>query len=152
METIMGIFSKFFGALKKTKDAISKKLSQIFVELDDDFFEELEFVLVSSDISYEASSEIVESVRTIAKKQKIKTEEEFKKVLRQAMVEILNLETRPEEYPVLYTVVGVNGVGKTTAIGKLANYLRKNHKKKPLLVACDIYRPAAIDQLKGKFG
>ena len=70
----MGIFSKFFGALKKTKDAISKKLSQIFVgELDDDFFEELEFVLVSSDISYEASSEIVESVRTIAKKQKIKT-------------------------------------------------------------------------------
>ena len=147
METIMGIFSKFFGALKKTKDAISKKLSQIFVgELDDDFFEELEFVLVSSDISYEASSEIVESVRTIAKKQKIKTEEEFKKVLRQAMVEILNLETRPEEYPVLYTVVGVNGVGKTTAIGKLANYYKKN-KKNCLLVAGDTFRAAASEQL-----
>ncbi len=60
----MGIFSKFFGALKKTKDAISKKISQIFVgELDDDFYEELEFVLVSSDISLEASEEIVENVK-----------------------------------------------------------------------------------------
>ena len=60
----MGIFSKFFGALKKTKEAISKKISQIFVgELDDDFYEELEFILVSSDISVEASSEIVENVK-----------------------------------------------------------------------------------------
>ena len=78
----MGIFSKFFNALKKTKDVISKKISQIFVgELDDDFYEELEFVLVSSDIGVDASSEIVENVKKIAKKQKIKTEEEFKQVL-----------------------------------------------------------------------
>ena len=118
----MGIFSKFFGALKKTKDAISKKISQIFVgELDDDFYEDLEYVLVSSDISVEASTEIIENVKKLAKKQKVKTEEEFKKLLRQAMIEILNVEDTEDTYPMLYTIVGVNGVGKTTAIGKLAN-------------------------------
>ncbi len=143
----MGIFSKFFGALKKTKDAISKKISQIFVgELDDEFYEELEFVLVSSDISVEASSEIVEKVRKIAKKEKVKTEEEFKKLLRQAMIEILDIESDNATYPVLYTVVGVNGVGKTTAIGKLA-YKFKKDKKNVLLVAGDTFRAAASEQL-----
>lgn len=143
----MGIFSKFFGALKKTKDAISKKISQIFVgELDDEFYEELEFVLVSSDISVEASSEIVEKVKKIAKKEKVKTEEEFKKLLRQAMIEILDIESDNATYPVLYTVVGVNGVGKTTAIGKLA-YKFKKDKKNVLLVAGDTFRAAASEQL-----
>ena len=143
----MGIFSKFFGALKKTKDAISKKISQIFVgELDDDFYEELEFVLVSSDISVEASAEIVSNVKALAKKQKVKTEEEFKKLLRQAMVEILDIESSPLDCPMLYTIVGVNGVGKTTAIGKLAYKLKKD-KKSVLLVAGDTFRAAASEQL-----
>jgi len=143
----MGIFSKFFGALKKTKEAISKKISQIFVgELDDEFYEELEFVLVSSDISVEASSEIVENVKKIAKKQKIKTEEEFKEILRQSMIEILDIEDEEVDYPILYTIVGVNGVGKTTAIGKLA-YRFKNEKKKVLMVAGDTFRAAASEQL-----
>lgn len=143
----MGIFSKFFGALKKTKEAISKKISQIFVgELDDEFYEELEYVLVSSDISMEASNEIVASVKKLAKKEKVKTEEEFKKILRHAMMEILDIETNEPEYPVLYTIVGVNGVGKTTAIGKLANRLKKE-KKKVLLVAGDTFRAAASEQL-----
>lgn len=143
----MGIFSKFFGALKKTKDAISKKISQIFVgELDDEFYEDLEYVLVSSDISMEASSEIVESVKKQAKKEKVKTEEDFKKLLRQAMIEILDIESSPEEFPVLYTIVGVNGVGKTTAIGKLANMYKRN-KKSVLMVAGDTFRAAASEQL-----
>jgi len=143
----MGIFSKFFGALKKTKDAISKKISQIFVgELDDEFYEELEFVLVSSDISVEASSEIVENVKSLAKKQKVKTEEDFKVLLRQAMVDILDNESEEEELPCLYTIVGVNGVGKTTAIGKLA-YRLKKEKKSVLLVAGDTFRAAASEQL-----
>ena len=143
----MGIFSKFFGALKKTKDAISKKISQIFVgELDDEFYEELEFVLVSSDISVEASAEIVENVKHLAKKQKVKTEDEFKKLLRQAMIEILDIDNNDSTYPVLYTVVGVNGVGKTTAIGKLA-YRLKKEKKNVLLVAGDTFRAAASEQL-----
>ena len=143
----MGIFSKFFGALKKTKEAISKKISQIFVgELDDEFYEELEFVLVSSDISVEASAEIVESVKKIAKKEKVKTEEDFKAILRQSMIEILDIEDEEDKYPVLYTIVGVNGVGKTTAIGKLA-YRFKNEKKKVLMVAGDTFRAAASEQL-----
>lgn len=143
----MGIFSKFFGALKKTKDAISKKISQIFVgELDDEFYEELEFVLVSSDISVEASAEIVENVKKLAKKQKVKTEEEFKNLLREAMIEILNIESEEVENPALFTIVGVNGVGKTTAIGKLA-YKLKKQKKNVLLVAGDTFRAAASEQL-----
>ena len=122
----MGIFSKFFGALKKTKEAISKKISQIFVgELDDDFYEELEFILVSSDISVEASSEIVENVKKLAKKEKVKTEEDFKVLLRQAMQELLEFEEQEEVFPTLYTIIGVNGVGKTTAIGKLAHNSKK---------------------------
>lgn len=143
----MGIFSKFFGALKKTKDAISKKISQIFVgELDDEFYEDLEYVLVSSDISVEASSEIVEKVKKLAKKEKIKTEEEFKEILRAAMAEMLTIEQSPLETPTLFTIVGVNGVGKTTAIGKLA-YRFKKEKKSVLLVAGDTFRAAASEQL-----
>ena len=143
----MGIFSKFFGALKKTKDAISKKMSQVFVgELDDDFYEELEFILVSSDISVEASQEIVENVKKLAKKQHIKTEEDFKKILREAMIEILNFEDEELDYPVLFTIIGVNGVGKTTAIGKLAHNFKKA-KKSVLMVAGDTFRASASDQL-----
>lgn len=143
----MGIFSKFFGALKKTKDAISKKISQVFVgELDDDFYEELEFILVSSDISVEASQEIVENVKKLAKKQHVKTEEDFKKILREAMMEILDFEEEELEYPVLFTIIGVNGVGKTTAIGKLAHNFKKA-KKSVLMVAGDTFRASASDQL-----
>lgn len=143
----MGIFSKFFGALKKTKDAIAKKISQIFVgELDDEFYEELEYVLISSDIGTEASEEIVANVKALAKKQKVKTEEEFKKLLRDAMAELLTFEEEEEDYPALYTIVGVNGVGKTTAIGKLA-YRLKKEKHSVLLVAGDTFRAAASEQL-----
>ena len=143
----MGLFSKFFGALKKTKEAISKKISQIFVgELDDDFYEELEFILVSSDISVEASQEIVETVKKLAKKEKVKTEEDFKVLLRQAMQELLEFEEEKEVFPTLYTIIGVNGVGKTTAIGKLAHNYKKM-KKSVLMVAGDTFRASASDQL-----
>lgn len=143
----MGIFSKFFGALKKTKEVISKKISQIFVgELDDDFYEELEFILVSSDISVEASAEIVENVKKLAKKEKVKTEEDFKVLLRQAMQELLEFEEEEEVFPTLYTIIGVNGVGKTTAIGKLAHNYKKQ-KKSVLMVAGDTFRASASDQL-----
>jgi fused signal recognition particle receptor len=143
----MGIFSKFFGALKKTKDAISKKISQIFVgELDDEFYEELEYVLVSSDLSVEASQDIVENVKAIAKKEKIKTEDRFKEVLREAMIQVIDIESKPFETPSLVTMVGVNGVGKTTAIGKLA-YRLKKEKKSVLMVAGDTFRAAASEQL-----
>lgn len=144
----MGFFSKIFNGLKKTKDKIAAKLSQIFVgELNDEFYEELEYVLISSDISVSATEEIISGLKKQAKKQKIKTEEEFKKLLRQVMAETLTVEQEEEEFPKLITIVGVNGVGKTTAIGKLAN-LFKNEKKSVLMVAGDTFRAAASDQLE----
>lgn len=143
----MGIFSKFFGALKKTKDAIASKIKQIFVgELDDEFYEDLEYILVSSDIGVEASHEIVENVKKRAKKEKIKTEEDFKKILRSAMEELLTFSEEKQDYPVVFLIVGVNGVGKTTAIGKLS-YNYKKEKKNVVMVAGDTFRASASDQL-----
>ena len=144
----MGFFSKLFSGLKKTKKSIANKISSIFVgELNDEFFEDLEYVLISSDIGAEASVEIIEEVKKQSKKQKIKTGEDFKALLRKVMIEMLN-STNDEEisYPALITFVGVNGVGKTTAIGKIANKF-KNEKKSVLMVAGDTFRAAASDQL-----
>jgi len=144
----MGFFSKIFNGLKKTKDAISSKISSIFVgELNDEFYEDLEYVLISSDISVSATEEIITDLRTRAKKEKIKTEEDFKKLLREVMVNTLDIDEDSEEFPTLITIVGVNGVGKTTAIGKLAHSF-KNRKKSVLMVAGDTFRAAAADQLE----
>ena len=144
----MGFFSKIFAGLKKTKDALFSKISSIFHgELDDEFFEDLEYTLISSDISVEATEEIITNVRTMSKKQKVKTIDEFKEVLRNAMVQIFeDVEDDEDEYPVAITIVGVNGVGKTTAIGKMAHSY-KHDKKSVLLVAGDTFRAAASDQL-----
>lgn len=143
----MGFISKIFGGLKKTKDAISQKISAIFVgELDDDFYEELEYVLVSSDIGVNATEQIIDNVKELAKKQKIKTEDEFKALLKSVMTDMLCFEEAQESFPKLITFVGVNGVGKTTAIGRVANYYKKQGKR-VLLVAGDTFRAAASDQL-----
>lgn len=143
----MGIFSKFFNALKKTKDVISKKISQAFVgELNEDFYEELEYILVSSDIGVDASQEIVENVKKLAKKERVRTEEDFKVILRMAMIELITFEEEDIKYPALFTIIGVNGVGKTTAIGKLAHNF-KSDKKSVLMVAGDTFRASASDQL-----
>lgn len=145
----MGFFSKIKNAFKKTKTAIDNKLLQIFSkgELDDEFFEELEYVLVSSDIGATASEEIVEKLRAVASKQKLRNQDDVKVALRNIMVEILQQNPQLEiNYPLVLMVVGVNGVGKTTTIGKLANYY-KNQGKSVLLVAGDTFRAAAAEQL-----
>ncbi len=143
----MGLISKIFGGLKKTKDALSQKISALFVgELDDDFYEELEYVLVSSDIGVGATEQIITNVRALAKKQKIKSEDEFKKLLKEVMAQTLQMDVPKPTYPLLITFVGVNGVGKTTAIGRIANYYKKQGKR-VLLVAGDTFRAAASDQL-----
>ena len=145
----MGIFSKIFSGLKKTKDSISQKLSMIFGkgELDDDFFDELEYVLISADMGVQTSADIISEVKAKCKKQHIKTQEEFKQVLRQTLLEILtDIEEEEDLYPKAIMMVGVNGVGKTTTIGKLAN-LFKNDKKQVMVAAGDTFRAAAADQL-----
>lgn len=145
----MGFFQKIFGGLKKTKDTLSSKLSMIFGkgELTDEFFDDLEYVLISSDIGVETSNQIIEEVRAKCKKSRIKTQEEFKNILREVFLNILESGERFEpEYPMAIMIIGVNGVGKTTSIGKMANYF-KSQKKDVLLVAGDTFRAAASDQL-----
>ena len=143
----MGLFSKIFSGLKKTKDAIASKLSSIFSgSFDDEFYEDLEYVLISSDIGVSATTEIIDRVKADAKSHKVKTEDEFKALLKQHMIDVLSIDGEDVKFPTLITFVGVNGVGKTTAIGRIANYYKKQGKK-VLLVAGDTFRAAASDQL-----
>ena len=146
----MGIFSRIAQAFKRTKDAIGNKIMNIMSkgELDDEFFDELEMVLISADIGVNASSKIVEELRRVSRKNKFRTQEQVKDALKEIIANELSQNQMPKtEYPVLIMVVGVNGVGKTTTIGKLANYYKKQ-KKEVMLVAGDTFRAAATDQLE----
>ena len=145
----MGFFKNLFNGLKKTKETLSKKLSMIFGngELTDEFFEDLEAILIGSDMGVQTTQEIIENVRQKCKKERIKTQEEFTNILRQSILDILNQgEQISDEYPMALLIIGVNGVGKTTSIGKMANYY-KSQKKEVMLVAGDTFRAAATNQL-----
>lgn len=145
----MGIFSKIKEGLKRTKDAISYKLNKLFTGgvLDDDFYDELEMILLTSDIGASATDTIMSRLREVVDKKYIRKTEDVKYELRNIMVEILEENPKPEyEYPLVIVIAGVNGVGKTTAIGKLAKKF-KAEKKSVLMVAGDTFRAAAADQL-----
>ena len=145
----MGFFNKIKEAFKKTKTSIDNKLMSIMShgELDDDFFDELTDILISSDLGVECSEEIVERLRAEAKKTKLRNQDDVKQALRNIMQDILEQNELPEiTYPLVLMIVGVNGVGKTTTIGKLANFY-KNKGKSVLLVAGDTFRAAASEQL-----
>lgn len=145
----MGLFKKISQALKKTREAISRKFDSLFSkgELNDDFFEELTDILVSSDVGYETAEEIVDNLRIYARKNKIRNSEDVKKALKTIIAEQLEeLDVPTFEYPAVITLIGVNGVGKTTSIGKITNYF-KSQKKDVVLVAGDTFRAAASEQL-----
>lgn len=145
----MGLFKKIAEALRKTREAFRRKLDALFShgELDDEFYEELEGILISSDVGVESSMEICEELRDRARKLKLRTAEDVRKLLKEIIEEDLEGENQIEiEYPTVITIVGVNGVGKTTTIGKLANYF-KSQKKEVCLVAGDTFRAAASEQL-----
>lgn len=145
----MGFFSKLLNGLKKTKDNFVNKLNSLFGlgEINEEFYEELEFILISSDIGAETSELIIDNLKKEIKKQKIYKSEDAKTVLKQVLVDILKSATKYEwNYPQVILVVGVNGVGKTTTIGKLSNYFKKQ-KKSVTLVAGDTFRAAASEQL-----
>ena len=149
----MGFFDKLKNGLGKTKKTINDKINNVFSsfrKVDEELLEELEEVLVTSDIGMETSINIIDSLRTKIKKEKIEDEESVKKALKEIMKEILdvaesklNLETKPS----VILVVGVNGVGKTTSIGKIANKLVKEGKK-VVIAAADTFRAAAVEQLE----
>lgn len=146
----MGFFSRLKEGLKNTKKSFGEKLKYAFTgnELDQDFYDELEFVLLSSDIGASTTSDIIESLQKKVKETKTKTTQACKELLKQILVEILS-EAQAEEldFPCVIMVVGVNGVGKTTTIGKLAQKFDKLGKK-VVLVAGDTFRAAAGEQLE----
>ena len=145
----MGIFGKLFGALKKTKDNFSGKLRALFSKnkLGDEFYEELEEILISSDVSYATAQEVVERVKQQAMDERLKDEEYVTNLLRDILVDILEeSEVEPPQYPCVIMLVGVNGVGKTTTVGKLAHYFLKQGKS-VTVAAADTFRAAASEQL-----
>ena len=149
----MGFFEKLKSGLGKTKDSFNEKINNVFSnfrKVDEELLEELEEVLIMSDVGMDTSLKIIDGLRTRIKKEKIEDEEAVKRALQEEMQKILDIE-KPElklnTKPAVILVIGVNGVGKTTSIGKIANRLRKDNKK-ILLAAADTFRAAAVEQLE----
>ena len=149
----MSFFDKLKVGLGKTKSNINEKFNDIFSnfrKVDEDLLDELEEVLIMSDIGIETSSEIISRLREKIKKENIKDAEEVKEKLREIIIDILNVDNKELKLntkPSVILVIGVNGVGKTTSIGKIANNLKKNGKK-VILSAADTFRAAAVEQLE----
>ncbi len=145
----MGLFKKIGNALKKTKDAFNRKIDALLShgEVDDELFDDLTDILISCDIGVKASVEIVEELRDECHKRKVRKSEDVKVVLKEIIQGyFLDAPKIEIEYPAIITIIGVNGVGKTTTIGKLASFF-KSEKKSVTLVAGDTFRAAASSQL-----
>ena len=145
----MGLFSKLAQGLKKTKEAIAKKFYSLFTgrALDDEFFDDLENVLISSDLGVEAAEQILERFKDECFERRISKAEDARELLKDIMVESIDYDVAPYEYPLIILVAGVNGVGKTTAVGKLAKYF-KDKGKSVVMAAADTFRAAAGEQLE----
>ena len=149
----MGFFDKLKNGLNKTKTSFDEKMNDIFSnfrKVDEDLLDELEEALIMYDVGANTSSMIIENLRQRIKKENIKDEEGVREALRQEIQDIfaktdseLHLNTKPS----VILVVGVNGVGKTTSIGKIANRLKKDGKK-VVIAAADTFRAAAVEQLE----
>ena len=145
----MGLFGNLFAALKKTKDNVAGKLRMLFSrnKLGDEFYDELEEILIGADVSVTMAEEVVEQVKEEAIEGKIKDADYVTDLLKDIMQDILEEVPVPEiKYPCVIMLVGVNGVGKTTTIGKLASYFTRQHKS-VTVAAADTFRAAASDQL-----
>ncbi|MBQ1862731.1 MAG: signal recognition particle-docking protein FtsY [Clostridia bacterium] len=148
----MGFFEKIKAGLSKTKENIQNSLNSIFAsfrKVDEEFLDELLELLLLSDVGYETAEGIIDELRKRAKLEKIEDANTLKTVLRDIIAEKMTGENelKIDTQPSVIVVVGVNGVGKTTTIGKLANLL-KNQGKKVIIAAADTFRAAAIEQIE----
>lgn len=145
----MGLFSKIKESLVKTKNTLASKIAQIFTKerIGEDFYDDLLDILISSDISVTVAEEIIESLHQKMRKEKVDSRDVVLENLRLAIKETLDqAEPLELEYPAVIMVIGVNGVGKTTTIGKLANRFSKQGKS-VTIAAADTFRAAATEQL-----
>ena len=149
----MGFFDKIKSGMAKTRDALSNTLGSVFSgfsEIDDDFYDELEESLILADLGVETATKAAERLRKSVREQHLKTTEEAKDALKEILIEMLNVGDTALDLatnPSVVLVIGVNGVGKTTTIGKIAKQL-VSQGKKVMLVAGDTFRAAAADQLE----
>ena len=149
----MGFFDKIKAGLTKTREALSGTLGSVFSgfsEIDDDFYDELEESLILADLGVDTAVKATDLLRKRIRERHLKTTEEAKTALKEILVEMLNVgsaELNLSTTPSVILVIGVNGVGKTTTIGKIATRL-VNEGKNVLLVAGDTFRAAAADQLE----
>lgn len=149
----MGFFDKLKKGMNKTKASFDEKINNVFSnfrKVDEEFLDELEEILIMSDIGMDTSIKIISNLRERMKKEKLHDEEDVKKALREEMQKILDvtdIELHLNTKPAVILVVGVNGVGKTTSIGKIANRLAKDGKK-VVVAAADTFRAAAVEQLE----
>ncbi len=150
----MGFFSKLKQGLSKTRKSLTEKIEQVIVgyaDIDDDLLDDLEDALIQADVGVNTSLKLMDDVRAGIKKKEINSPEDLKPFLIKRITEMLNEgsdETRmAKSGPTVILVIGVNGVGKTTTIGKLGKYY-KDEGKSVMLAAADTFRAAAIDQLE----
>ena len=146
---MMGIFSKIKNGLKRTKEAISYKLNKLFTGgvLNDSFYDELEETLLTSDIGAETTDNIMERLKDEIDRNRVRDTAAVRDLLKDILVELLDENEKPEYgFPLVIMLSGVNGVGKTTAVGKLAKKF-KSQGRSVTIAAADTFRAAAADQL-----
>ena len=149
----MGFFNKLKIGLEKTKSSLSDKMNDVFSnfrKVDEDLLEELEEILIMSDIGVETSTKIISNLRDRVKKEKLSDENDVKQALKEEIKNILDEQENGldlSKKPTVILVVGVNGVGKTTSIGKIANRIKKEGKE-VIIAAADTFRAAAVEQVE----
>lgn len=149
----MGFFDKLKQGLSKTKSSFDEKINNVFSnfrKVDEELLEELEEALIMSDVGVETSTKIISNLRDRIKKEKIEDEQDVRQALREEIKKILDEvdnSLKLETTPAVILIVGVNGVGKTTSIGKIANRLKQDGKK-VVVAAADTFRAAAVEQLE----